>query len=111
MVEVDDCISVVGDQRCSKDKRFFAERCSTPTWWRSATFSSQRAARLFVADETTTSIGAIHSKAELSSLWTVCKRHHLNPFDIYENHSRLKFTDEQFTAADRESVPLDELRR
>jgi hypothetical protein len=45
-----------------KDKRFFAERCRTPIWWCSATFSNWRAARLFIADETTTSIIAIQRR-------------------------------------------------
>jgi len=50
------------------------------------TFSNWRAARLFNADEATTSISAIHSNAKSSSLWNVCNAHHLNQFDINENH-------------------------
>jgi hypothetical protein len=52
--------------------------------------SSWRAARLFIADKTTTSIIAIQSNAESSSLWNVCNPHPLNRFDIYENHNTSK---------------------
>jgi len=48
-------------------------------------FSSCRAARLFIADETTTTIIEIHSAVERSNLWKVRNPHHLNQFDIYEN--------------------------
>jgi hypothetical protein len=49
-------------------------------------FSSCRAARLFTKDETTTSIIAIHSNVQRNSLSNACNPHHLNQFDIYENH-------------------------
>jgi hypothetical protein len=51
-------------------------------------FSSCRAARLFIADETTTSIIEIHSAVERSKLWKLRNPHQLNQFDIYENRSR-----------------------
>jgi hypothetical protein len=49
-------------------------------------FSSCRAARLFVADQTTAVIIAIRSFVERSSLWNLCNPHHLNQFHICENH-------------------------
>jgi len=34
------------------------------------------------------SIIAIHFDVEQVSFWGVCNPHHLNQFDIYENHHR-----------------------
>jgi hypothetical protein len=67
--------------------RFFAERCRTPIWWRSAMFSSCRAARLFRTDDTKASASERHSKIRGSTLRNVCNPHHLNCFVIYERHT------------------------
>jgi ABC-type antimicrobial peptide transport system ATPase subunit len=41
-------------------------------------FSSCSAARLFIADETTTNIIVIRSNVQRGSLWNVCNPHYLN---------------------------------
>ena len=69
-------------------RRFVAERCRTPIWWRSATFSSCRAARLFRADDTKASASERHSKVRGNTLRNVCNPHHLNYFVIYERHNQ-----------------------
>ncbi len=40
----------------------------------------------FPLDESTNSIIETHSTVERNSLWNACEPHHLNQFDIYENH-------------------------